>query len=155
MKMALVIIGVLVGICYLWSKYQQVAWHQGAEAIYMAKFEELKKMSFSDLLSRVGKAHDEEEKVVKGHQFLVGWRVDEPGAMGAYVNDKAPAKSTSKPLSDIDELEVNGYVDFIYPIPFTRFVHYGWSINFFKKKNGDIRVVFPKQDSGPGQNSGQ
>jgi hypothetical protein len=51
---------VIVGICYLWSKYQQVVWYQEAKSIYMAKFEELKKMSF---------------------------------------------------------LEVNGYVDFIYPIP--------------------------------------
>lgn len=146
MKMILIIIGVTIGICYLWSKYQYITCYQDAKMIYMAKFEELKKMSFSELLSRIGKAHDEKEKVVKGHHFLVGWRVDEPGALGAFVSDKTPRKPTSKPLSEIDEVEVNGYVDFIYPIPFTRLVHCGWSFNFFKKKNGDIRVVFPKHD---------
>ena len=112
----------------------------------MAKFKELKSLDYSYLLSKIGQSHQNEEKIVNGHLFLLGWMVNEPGAIGRIVNDKSPRNNPSKPINEIDEVEVIGYVDFIYPIPFTKRIHKGWSINFFKKKNGEIRVIYPQEN---------
>jgi len=112
----------------------------------MAKFKELKSLDYSYLLSKIGQPHENEEKIVNGHLFLLGWIVNEPDAIGRIVNDKSPISNPSKPLNEIDEVEVRGYVDFIYPLPFTKRIHTGWSINFFKKKNGEIRVIYPQEN---------
>ena len=134
-------------ICsFVWSKYQSIKWFAEAEEIYMAKFKELKSLDYSYLLSKIGQSHQNEEKIVNGHLFLLGWMVNEPGAIRGFVNGKSPINNPSKPLNEIDEVEVIGYVDFIYPIPFTKRIRKGWSINFFKKKNGEIRVIYPQEN---------
>lgn len=139
---------------YAWTKYQKIVWFSEAHRLYMTAFNELKSLEFDELLSRIGKPHDEERHLIRGHQFLTGWRVDEPGTVGAFVNDSAPLKVASKPVSEIDELEVVGYVDFVYPIPFIKSVHSGFSFNFFKKRDGELRVVYPRLD-GYEQESGK
>jgi len=146
MKPVLLIIIAFFICSFVWSKCQSIKWFAEAEKIYMAKFKELKSLDYSYLLSKIGQPHENEEKIVNGHLFLLGWMVNEPGAIGGIVNDKSPIKKPSKPLSEIDEVEVIGYVDFIYPIPFTKRIHKGWSINFLKKKNGEIRVIYPKEN---------
>ena len=134
-------------ICsFVWAKYQSIKWFAEAEEIYMAKFKELKSLDYSYLLSKIGQRHQNEEKIVNGHLFLLGWVVNEPGAIRGIVNDKSSRNNLSKPLNEIDEVEVRGYVDFIYPIPFTKKIHKGWSINFFKKTNGEIRVIYPQEN---------
>ena len=146
MKLVLLII-IAVFLCFfVWSKYQSIKWFAEAEKIYMAKCKELKSLDYSYLLSKIGQSHQNEEKIVNGHLFLLGWMVNEPGAIGRIVNDKSPRNNPSKPINEIDEVEVIGYVDFIYPIPFTKKIHKGWSINFFKNKSGEIRVIYPQED---------
>jgi hypothetical protein len=146
MKVLLLIIIALFICSFVCSKYQSIKWFAEAEKIYMAKFKELKSLDYSYLLSKIGQPHEYEEKIVNGHLFLIGWMVNEPGAIGGFVNDKLPINNPSKPLNEIDEVEIKGYVDFVYPIPFTKRIHKGWSINFFKKKDGGIRLIYPMEN---------
>ena len=146
MKLVLLIIIAVLICSFVWSKYQSIKWFAEAEKIYMAKFKELKSLDYSYLLSKIGQPHQNEERIVNGHLFLLGWMVREPGAIRGFVNDKSPIDNPSNPINEIDEVEVRGYVDFIYLIPFTKKIHKGWSINFFKNKIGEIRVIYPQED---------
>lgn len=146
MKLILLIIVAFFICSFVWSKYQSIKWLAEAEEIYMAKFKELKSLDYSYLLSKIGQPHENEQKIINGHLFLLGWMVSEPGGIGGIVNDKSPTNNASRPLNEIDEVEVIGYVDFIYPIPFIKRIHKGWSINFFKKEDGEIRVIYPQEN---------
>ena len=135
MRLLLTAAGVIAAWA-IWTRYQFVRWSDTAGVIADRQMDLLKQMSFESLAQRAGQAHELRSEVVDGHAFLIGWQADWPG--GFTMLDRDPAEGTVTRKSpeqgpNGEELEVRGFVDFVYPLVVTKRLHMGLAFRFTRR----------------------
>jgi hypothetical protein len=129
-----VVAGVVWGV---WIRYQFVRWSDAARVLCDRQVDDLKQMSFDSLAQRAGEAHDVRREVVDGHSFLIGWQADWPGQMAVLDHDRPPGallQGVSEDRPRRNEVEVRGFVDFIYPLILTNRLHVGVAFHLTRRR---------------------
>lgn len=102
MKVILLVVLVWIG----WLGYQYVTKVEHAQTLVERKADELNEVEFADLLAKVGKGYEHDVMEVEGKKYWFRYLVRPPVGPGFNVDY-------------VDELLVEGRVDFIELVPFT------------------------------------
>ena len=89
-----------------------------ANKLINEKLEELESKEFDKLVEMIGKGYLQENKVINGVTYYMGYIVSKPNIVsGIHTSESAKVATEIESGEVIDKVEVTGYVDCITIIP--------------------------------------
>lgn len=123
-----------------WIRYEYVRWSDTARSLLDREAERLRQMDFEQLAAHAGQPHATRLEVVGGYPFLIGWVVNWSEALAAAEPTAAArARPDAGPHED-PALAVQGFVDFLYPLVFTKKLHAGLAFRFRRTVASDWTI---------------
>lgn len=122
MKIIIIVIVLIAIAWFIAIKIQEAQRIPIADKLINEKLKELESKKFDELVKLIGKGYTQENKVVKGVTYYMGYIISKPKIVsGIHTSDSAKVATAIDPGEIIDKIEISGYVDCITIIPFIYF----------------------------------
>ena len=119
MKIIIIVIVLIAIAWFIAIKIQEAQRIPVANKLINEKLDELESKEFDELVKLIGKGYAQENKVVKGITYYMGYIISKPNTVsGIHTSNGAKTTTEIKPDEIINKIEIVGYVDCITIIPF-------------------------------------